>query len=331
MATRAAPELIEAIRADRRSGLYTDAEIAERNGVSRQSVIRHGRGIRAGGTRPHANARYAANVNPAAGEPELPRSEAGEPEFPPPLTRPFVPLQIDLDGWAGVVGDVHAPFHDEKALRAAVKEMRGVGIRLLLLNGDILDMRGVSPFYREPDEVAVVGEIEAGRKLLRWLRWQFPDARVVYREGNHEFRLRRFIAEKAKELFGLPGTTLPELLGLGDLKIEWVQDKRVVYLGKLATIHGHEYRGGGGVSPARWLMLRAYTSAMCGHFHRASFHGTKGLNPKPIGIWSHGCACYLHPAYAPLNEWTHGFASVELSADGTFHVENKMVIDGRLT
>ena len=330
MATRAAPELIEAIRADRRSGLYTDAEIAERNGVSRQSVIRHGRGIRAGGTRPHANARYAANVNPAAGEPELPRSEAGEPEFPPPLTRPFVPLQIDLDGWAGVVGDVHAPFHDEKALRAAVKEMRGVGIRLLLLNGDILDMRGVSPFYREPDEVAVVGEIEAGRKLLRWLRWQFPDARVVYREGNHEFRLRRFIAEKAKELFGLPGTTLPELLGLGDLKIEWVQDKRLIRIGKLNTLHGHELSKGGGVNPARYAFLKTTDTVMVGHWHQTSNHTQRTLGDKQITTWSVGCLCALSPDYAPFGQANHGFALVHVDRDGSFQVRNHRVRDGRI-
>jgi hypothetical protein len=137
-----------------------------------------------------------------------------------------------------------------------------------------------------------------------------------------------FVVKDPNEDWNIPRTLMVIDTVVG---IDRVQDKRVVYLGKLATIHGHEYRGGGGVNPARWLMQRAYTSAMCGHFHRASFHGTKGLNPKPIGIWSHGCACYLHPGYGPLNEWTHGFASVELAPDGTFHVENKMVIDGRLT
>lgn len=260
-----------------------------------------------------------------------PSESAGGPRLPDPVKLDYKPVYIDGPGLWVVLGDVHLPFHDKRTVELAVEYARERNAAGLLLNGDILDSHEVSDHEKDRDALSYADELEVGRQFMAWVRSRLPRTRIVYREGNHEQRVQRYVFQRAPAIAGLEGLNVRSWLNLKDHGIEWVQDKRVVYLGKLATIHGHEYRGGGGVSPARWLMLRAYTSAMCGHFHRASFHGTKGLNPKPIGIWSHGCACYLHPAYAPLNEWTHGFASVELAPDGTFHVENKMVIDGRLT
>lgn len=303
-----------------REGRFSKIEIARQLGVSRDSVLRYGKGVE----------RSGATVGRGA-EPEFPRSDAGEPELPPPQTRPFEPLQIDYEGWALILGDTHAPFHDAQALRAAVKAGRDVDAKVVLLNGDIMDMRGVSPFFREPDEQAVGGEIEAGRKLLAWLRWHFPDARIVMREGNHEFRLRRFIAEKAKELFGLPGTTLPELLKLADLGIEWVQDKRLIRLNKLNTLHGHELSKGGGVNPARYAFLKATDTLLVNHWHQTSNHTQRTLGGKQISTWSLGCMCSLSFDYSPFAQANLGFGLCRGERDGNFQVRNhRITSDGRV-
>lgn len=83
------------------------------------------------------------------------------------------------------------------------------------------------------------------------------------------------------------------------------------------------------MNPARWLYLRAGSTAMCGHFHRSSEHHERVLSQKTHGVWSVGCACYLHPRYSPLNQWNHGFAFVRVEQDGWFQVENRRVIEGR--
>jgi hypothetical protein len=50
-----------------------------------------------------------------------------------------------------------------------------------------------------------------------------------------------------------------------------------------------------------------------------------------ITCWSIGCLCGLHPEYAPLNKWVHGFAIVHgESEDGYFEVENKRIVEGRI-
>jgi hypothetical protein len=127
-------------------------------------------------------------------------------------------------------------------------------------------------------------------------------------------------------VFDLDDLHLPNVVRAGEQGVEWVGDKRVIRLGKLPVVHGHEFAGGGGVSPARWLYLRAGSSALCGHFHQTSEYGFRTLDGRPQRVWSAGCLSYLHPQYRPANQWNHGYALVELAADGTFQVTNRAVL-----
>ena len=172
--------------------------------------------------------------------------------------------------------------------------------------------------------------IECGRQAFRWFRSQLPRARFLVREGNHEFRLRRFIVERAAALYDLPELRLPNLLGLPDIGCEWVQDKRKVMLGKLATLHGHELRRGQGINPARFAFLRTTATVLVNHFHRTSEHHQRALDDKHFAAWSVGCGCFLSPEYDPFNQHNHGYALVEVAADGWFSVHNRRVMNGRV-
>jgi hypothetical protein len=97
-------------------------------------------------------------------------------------------------------------------------------------------------------------------------------------------------------------------------------------LGKLAVVHGHEFKGGGGVNPARWLFLQAVSTAMCGHFHRTSEHHEQGLDRRLHGVWSVGCACFLYPRWYRNNKWNNGFALTDVSNDGSFRVTNRRIL-----
>lgn len=271
------------------------------------------------------------HVPPA--EPQLPdpAPEAGGPRLPDPVELTYERFKIDTTGHWLVLSDIHIPFHDKRVLELAVKEGRERNVAGVLLNGDILDCGAVSSHYREPDETRLEEEIDAGEQFLAWLRSKFPKARIVWKEGNHEQRLRRYIVNNAPSLAGLKGITIPKLCNADKYGVEWVQDKRVIDLGKLPVLHGHEFRGGGGVNPARWLFLRSVSTAMCGHFHRTSEHHEQSLDERLHGVWSVGCMCYLRPQYDPLNKWNHGYAAVEVASSGHFRVSNRrMLRDGTL-
>lgn len=255
-----------------------------------------------------------------------PAPEAGGVTMPDPVELKYEPFKIDTPGHWLTLNDVHIPYHDRRTLDAAVKESRGAKIAGIMLNGDIMDHAGISDHLRSPSVTRLEDEIDKTVQFFTWVRSMFPAARIVYKEGNHEFRLPRYIINYAPELFGVKQLQLPRLLELDKFGVEWVDAKRVVKLGKLPLLHGHEYKGGGGVAPARWLLMRTRTSAMCGHFHRNDSHQWRDLDGKVHMAWTIGCACFLSPDFFPLNDWVNGYAMTEVFNDGRYHVRPRVLL-----
>src|SRR5690606_7121254 len=107
-------------------------------------------------------------------------------------------------------------------------------------------------------------------------------------------------------------------------KINFVGHKRFINLGKLLVLHGHEYRWGGNplVSPARWLWLRTKENSICGHFHQHGEYSENTARGRIITAWTVGNLSTLTPDFMPYNNWTNGFAFVDVDKDGAFNVEN---------
>lgn len=263
----------------------------------------------------------------------LPQSFAGETcPLPDAVTFDTTPFTINTSGTWGVISDVHIPFHDLPTLRLFIKECKQRGAVGVLLNGDIMDFYHASDHLRDPSLPALKRELNAGKAFISWLREALPRVRIVYRDGNHEERLKHYLYRKAPELSDLDEIRLPHLLRFSSYGIEYVTDRRLVMVGKLPVIHGHEYKTGvsAPVNPARGLYLRAKQSAMVSHHHNPSKHTERTVTGKPIVTWSIGCACGLKPFYFPYNSWSHGFAFVELAKDGQFHVDNLSVENGKI-
>ncbi len=251
-------------------------------------------------------------------------------ELPKATKRDATPYHINREGRWLILSDIHLPQHDEAAILAAVNEAKRRGVVGVLFNGDLLDCHELSVHDKDPGALRYVDELRIGREFFAWMRSQFPKAEFVYKLGNHEERLGKYIIQRAPALEGIEGVDLPSCLDAKNYGLQIIRDKRLIRMGKLNVLHGHEYKGGGGVNPARWLFLRARSVAMCGHFHRTSEHHAKDISDHYQAAWSTGCLCDLKPLYAPHNEWNHGFAFSELSKDGSFTVDNIRVIDGKI-
>lgn len=233
------------------------------------------------------------------------------------------------------LSDIHYPFHDESALQAAIEYGIKGDPTILLLDGDIIDCHDLSTFEKDPRKRYAEVELEMIGAEIEQFRKVFPKARIIWKEGNHEYRLQRYLMRCAPQLFGLPGMDIPGMItmacGPNAMQgVEWVSEKRVIQIGNLACLHGHEFQGGGGVNPARWLFLRTGENAVCGHFHRTSEHSEPSLSKQQRGAWSTGCLCDLSPAYQPHNKWCHGFAWIDVEAGGNFRLKNIRVMDGTI-
>lgn len=250
----------------------------------------------------------------------LPKSEAKDREvftIPKGVTR------------LGVLSDIHLPYHDERALKAAVKHLKENKINGLLLNGDTIDFYGLSSFEKDPRKRKFSEELQIFKEFIGWIKQEL-ECPIYFKIGNHEARYERWMLLKAPELLDIPNFKLSEILEFGANGIIEIGSKTKIRAGKFTIYHGHEFKGTGGVNPARWLSLKAKIPAMIGHFHKTSEHVWKDSNDNIYGCFSTGCLCELNPDYLSENEWNLGFAFIELHGDGDYIVHNKKIVNGRV-
>jgi len=156
--------------------------------------------------------------------------------------------------------------------------------------------------------------------------------------GNHEERVDSYLKTKAPEMLHLDSLSIPGLFKLDDFHITYIDT--VQYLARyrhpfsihgLNHIHGHEFNTSWrSVQIAKQIFTRTCAPTIFGHFHKTDEYIRKRYTQDVIGSWSVGCACDLIVEFAPLNDWTHGFAEVYYYGDDDFHVKNRILLNGRI-
>ena len=231
-----------------------------------------------------------------------------------------------------MLSDVHVPYHNIPALTAAITWAKKRNPDTILLNGDTIDFYMISRFSKDHRKRSFGGELQAFAELINALRSEFPKAKIVFKDGNHEERYNAFLYAKAGELIGVEEFSLENLLRKRAGDIEYITNKRIIKAGDLNIIHGHEFSGGvfSPVNIARGLFLKAKVSAIQGHNHQTSEHTETDMNGRITTTWSVGCLSDLHPEYMPMNKWNHGFAFIEVEDNGDFQVHNKRIHKGEV-
>ena len=230
-----------------------------------------------------------------------------------------------------VLSDIHIPYHDDKALFAALEYGLEKDVNCVYLNGDTMDMYQLSRHEKNPANRSFSYELDVTRSFLKGLRDMFPNAHIVYKIGNHDERFEKFIRANP-QLMGVQEFELSSLLNFTELRIQEVKSKQWTYAGKLPILHGHELpTKSGGVNPARTVQTKLNKQAIVGHFHREQRSNGKQFDEKPYVTYSSGCLCDLYPAYMPINEWTHGFTYVEVNPKtGEYYVQQKTIVEGKI-
>lgn len=258
-----------------------------------------------------------------------------------------------------IISDLHIPFHSVPAIETALSAADG-WLRderdAILINGDLGDFFSISRFEKNPSKSKLKDELEAMRAFLGYLRMRYPKVRIIYKFGNHDEWWEKHICRKSPELLGIPSVDLRRVL-VADLSnsiidsdddeeaekigeefsrpidgIEFVVNQRIIMLGALPVMHGHEMGKGFAppVNAARGAFMKALSHILVGHHHQWSSHQAKTILDKVIVTYSTGCLCSLHPEYARVNQWAHGFAKVEVYKGHEFSVANYRIINDRI-
>lgn len=261
-----------------------------------------------------------------------------------PVTVPDGELRDDTPfrlppGRIGIIGDVHVPYHHVYtengvlmgAYVDAITNLRDEGIDTLLINGDFMDFYALSFHEKDRSRRNLAWEIDCGRRMIAHLReWFGSTVRIIYREGNHEERWWRYIQSKADEFKEVDDFQFASVMRLHDHGIEWVDGRRTMQAGQLWVEHGHEFFGSGGVLPARNYLLKAMDNVLVNHVHRTSEFYYSRPHGSTIAGYSVGCLCDLNPWWFPRNNWTHGYAIVDIDPSGTFKVDNRIILSDRV-
>lgn len=231
-----------------------------------------------------------------------------------------------------IISDLHFPYQHNEAITKALQYGLKKKINCILINGDLIDFATISRHEKDFRNRSVAVEFESVRVFLKSLRDAFPNARIIYKYGNHDERWEKWLYVKAPEIFDCSDFQLEVILRLGELKIEVVKNKLPIRIGKLTVLHGHELAGGsGGVNPARGAFLKTLESVVIGHFHKTSSNTESTMYGDVISVHSTGCLCGMNPSYMPINKWNLGFSYVECNVKtGQYHLENLKIIKGKV-
>jgi hypothetical protein len=254
-----------------------------------------------------------------------------------------------------IVADQHAPFHDPRLHELFCSWLKTNKPDEGVLAGDLIDAPDLSKHRLDPENTASIVEClqSAYDLLLDYVR-SSPTTKWKYLPGNHCARIRSYIIDHARELYGLkraneklPLFDLPYLLRLDELDIEFVdphgnyEAAQIVLSNKLAIKHGSSAAKNAGSTAIKALEQHQHSIAI-GHVHRqALVHRTKhDINGKPSTLVAAeiGCMCSIDkrndfdgrrfPAYIEKADWQNGWLSACIWPDGTFHLDCATYFDG---
>jgi len=298
------------------SDLFKDAEEA-------RTMIRYYRGVRGKVSR---KSKLNKDIHITPGKFEnfynLPKSDATKPK------RFILPAKNNN---ILVLSDLHIPYHDVQAISQAIKYGQENKINTIIINGDLIDFFMISRFTNVERKRSVGDELEITREFLTVLNNAFPKVPIYFLLGNHDTRLEKYLAVKAPELLDVEEFQLETLLHSKEHNMQVFNTTTILKAGKLDIIHGDLLLRGmfAPVNPARGAFLKAKASVLVAHTHKVSTHSEVTINGKVITCYSSGCLCELNPSYSPYtNNYSHGFAHVQVGSNGHYKVKNLQLIAG---
>lgn len=228
-----------------------------------------------------------------------------------------------------VLSDLHIPYYDDDALATVAEWMGDSSPDAILLNGDIVDFYQCSDFIRDPRKKGMEYEVECALKFFESLKKSFPDAKIFYKYGNHEYRFQRILF-KNPALLGLKLADLSEVMTLKDFNITPIGYHQPIDILGITGYHGHEIRVSENVvSPARSLSLKLNKPSFIGHCHRGTSYDAV-YNDETVSFYSVGCLCNKKQVYNPFgNKWSQGAMRI-YDHNGHAIVENKIIKNGVL-
>jgi len=194
-----------------------------------------------------------------------------------------------------VLADHQYGDHDQRAIACAVNVAEEAGPDCIWLDGDVLDCGRLSNFRDRQVHIRLKKELQFAFQHFEELRRRFPGARIIYKPGNHDFRIPlQLLTGNAYEFGDLEEMSLPRLLHLADYGIEYAEGRSLIGRGRISIKHGSRF----GMHPAINELRDEGRSGSSGHAHKTQTYVSTFPGQRPTVWMNIGCLCNLSPSYA---------------------------------
>lgn len=229
------------------------------------------------------------------------------------------------------IPDCHHPFADPKAWGLLVKAAHNLRARYALLRifilGDFADFYSVSSHDKDPRRVnQLSGELAVVNERLDEIDAVGADWKHFI-EGNHEYRLARYLVKNAPAL--VDSFSVPELLHLADRGWSFTPYRSYLKVGKLMATHDVGVAG----AYAAFRAGAAFEhSVITGHTHRVTstyFSNAVGESHVSMTLgWlgSQEEIDYLHKIKT-TRDWQHAFGVGLSMPDGCIHLHAAPIVE----
>lgn len=226
-----------------------------------------------------------------------------------------------------VSSDHHSKWLDKFMWHVFLDTAKRMQPDVVVLNGDVLDCHDISRYPKDPTAGSdLQGEVNFCREMLRQLREVCPNTQIDWCEGNHEWRLIKYLTECAPGLAGLKSLEFGPLMGLDDFEVNVVARRgfrresarvadarnfKVYGDNALLVTHGSKT----GSNPARSELLRWNMTGISGHIHRPCVAATSDYFRTRTWTTT-GCMARRDLAWTyneSPTEWVQGFAYASIS------------------
>lgn len=224
-----------------------------------------------------------------------------------------------------ILPDVHAPFHNKRAVRLVRDVIEGEQPDTVISLGDFADNLAASGHQQTKAQnlPSIAEELAEARIVLHDLVAGIPERHFIM--GNHETRLNRYIAKNAPAL--RDWVSVEEALGL-DSWDTVTQYNETLRLGKVCFTHD---LGEAGANAHRSAVSKYMACAVIGHTHRMAYEVFARQDDLPVVGAMFGWlgdadkVDYLHRVKA--KQWPLGFGWFLREPTGVMHITPVPIID----
>ena len=212
------------------------------------------------------------------------------------------------------IGDVHAPFQDNKAIDKLCDAIKKESPHYIVQVGDLYDFFSFSRFPKKPGAINAVDELEQAHEVAlefwRRIKSLAPRASLYQLLGNHCVRPLKLSVEKSPELYALVQKSWKELFKFKGVEtLLDVRDDLVIE--NIVFEHGFYSKPG-------QHLRENMQSTVIGHTHRPWVHYEQIRNKL---LWELNCGYVANPSHEALSysrkrfvKWVQGYGLI--NSDG---------------